>query len=173
MGRPRGKSEFLIKETHAEIVCKHGNFIIDLEDVEKAKTYKWFSKLSNGNYYAYSHYQGNSKISLHRFILEVSDSRLVDHKNRNTFDTRKENLRICNRFENNRNAKKNKRGKVMYKGVTIRPSGRFGVYIQNNGKPECLGTYDSEIEAALRYNERAKDLFGEFANLNKIGEENE
>ena len=34
-----------------------------------------------------------------------------------------------------------------------------------------LGTYKLEIQAAVAYNIRAKELYGEFANLNDISEE--
>ncbi len=169
MARPRSKSAILIFDNHAEIVCTNCNFIIDLEDVEKVSRYRWFSKLSkSGSYYGYAHYEGSTKLSLHRFVMNVYGPVLVDHTNRNTLDTRKGNLRTCTRAENNRNAKKNSRGVSKYKGVTIRPSGRFGVYIQQNGKPTCLGTYDSEEEAALKYNDKAVEIFGEFANLNIV-----
>lgn len=167
MARPRGKSTILIKEDHAEIVCKHANFIIDLDDVSKVSAFKWFSKSSISGYYAYAHdTEFTPKVLLHRIIVGAIGLQLVDHKNRNTLDNRKSNLRICSRAENNRNAKKNKRGKSRYKGVTLRPSGNFGVYIQS----KCVGTYPTEEEAALAYNEKALQLFGEYANINIIGE---
>lgn len=178
MARPRGKSIILLKDAYAEIQCKHCNFKIDLDDVNKCYGYKWFSKLdSRGIAYCYSHYHGDKKILLHRFILGLlpNDGKICDHINRDTSDNRKANLRVCSKAENNRNCKKNKRGTTSkYKGVSKRPSGRFGVYINYNKKSICLGTYDTEEEAALIYNEKALQLFGEYANVNIIeGEKNE
>ena len=37
-----------------------------------------------------------------------------------------------------------------------------------NSKKKYLGTFDTKVEAAMRYNEEALKLFGEFANLNII-----
>lgn len=174
MSRPREKSVIIYNKTFAEIVCKHVNFKIDLESINLIKNYKWHSKKSkSGYFYCYSHLKGNSKILLHRLIIGLipNDGKICDHKDRDTLNNKKSNLRICTRTENNRNAKKNKRGTTSkFKGVTKRPSGRFGVYIQYKGKPLCLGTYDSELEAAKKYNEIALQLFKEYANINKLGE---
>lgn len=176
MARPRGKSTIIIHDAYAEIQCKHCNFKIDLDDVEKVSQYRWFSKTAqNGEPYCYSHYSGNKKIMLHRFLmgLQPDDGMICDHSNRDTKDNTKANLRVCSRAENNRNAKKNIRGvKSKYKGVTKRPSGRFGVYINFNKTTKCLGTYDTEEEAAIVYNKYALQLFGEYANLNIIEGDN-
>jgi transcription initiation factor TFIIIB Brf1 subunit/transcription initiation factor TFIIB len=176
VARPRGKSVIKIYDAYAEIQCKHCNFIIDLDDVDLVAEYRWFSKLDGrGIPYCYSHYTGDKKIMLHRFIMGLvpDDGKICDHINRDTKDNRKANLRICSRAENNRNAKKNVRGVTSkYKGVTRRPSGRFGVYINFNKKAMCLGTYDTEQEAAMVYNKSALQLYGEYANLNVIEGEN-
>ena len=37
-----------------------------------------------------------------------------------------------------------------------------------NGKTMHLGLFASAIEAARAYNEKAKELFGDFANLNEV-----
>ncbi len=171
MARPRGTPLIIKKENYAEIICKHCNFIIDIEDVPLVTSYNWFSKKSGSYFYAYAHHEHDKKVLLHRLVLNAKSTDVVDHKNRNTLDNRKTNLRICSKAENNRNSKKNIRGtSSIYKGVTKRPSGRFGVYINYNKKPLCLGTYDTEKEAAIVYNNKAVELFGEYANLNKIME---
>lgn len=172
MGRKRKFNEYDIVGKFAFLNCKHGKVKIDLKNLDKIKQYTWFTKKSqNSEYYVYTSITENKKerkISLHRFLMSADPNILVDHKNRDTLDNTLENLRLCTRAENNRNAKKNIRGKSKYKGVTIRPSGRFGVYIQESGKPKCLGTFDCEKEAALAYNKRALEIFGQFANLNEI-----
>ena len=110
--------------------------------------------------------------SISRLILTPTEEFCVDHINGNPLDNTRENLRLCSKAQNNYNAKKRKNSKSQYKGVTIRPSGRFGAYICKDGKNYCLGTFDKEIDAALAYNKKAVDLFGKFAKLNEIGDKN-
>jgi len=48
----------------------------------------------------------------------------------------------------------------------------FGKHeLKKEKKDYCLGTYNIELKAAIAYNIKAKELYGEFANLNKISEE--
>jgi hypothetical protein len=170
MGRPRSVSEYTFLDDCILIHTKHCNFKISKESYDIVKDYRWFSKLCKptGKYYAYAHFTGNKKILLHRHILGVDGPELVDHHNRDTTDNTLSNLRVASRLQNNVNSKKRKNCRSIYKGVTLRPSGRWGVYIAKSGVNMCLGTFDSEIDAALAYNEKALQLFGEFANLNEV-----
>lgn len=76
---------------------KNCNFVnsalIDVEDVEKCRPYKWHIRKSNSTEYAITSLEGNKKIHLHRFVLDYDGELEVDHKNRNGLDNRKENLR--------------------------------------------------------------------------------
>jgi len=172
VARPRGKSVIKIYDAYAEIQCKHCNFIIDLDDVDLVSEYRWFSKLDGrGIPYCYSHYTGDKKIMLHRFIMGLvpDDGKICDHISRDTKDNRKANLRICSRAENNRNAKKNVRGVTSkYKGVSKTLSGKYTAIIHYNKKMHYLGIFDSEIDAAAAYNEKALQFFKNYANLNDI-----
>lgn len=176
IGRPKKYNDIIVNSEFAIIKCKHGDVIVDINVVDKIKLYTWFTKKSSNNtYYVYASITFNkkqSKISLHRFLIDAKVGEIVDHKNRNTLDNRIINLRKCSKSDNNRNAKKNIRGNCRYKGVTKRPSGKYGCYISFNNKTICLGTFNTEEEAALIYNKKAKEFFGEFANLNNIGETN-
>jgi hypothetical protein len=168
MGRPRGQNNYFFIDNHVEILCKHCMFKIDIEQLEYVIKYKWFSKkaASTNKYYAYSHLTGNQKILLHRYLLNVKKGELVDHKNGDPTDNRLINLRKVNKLQNNVNSKKRKNCRSIYKGVTVRPSGKFGVYIRHQSKNICLGTFNNEIDAAREYDKFACLFFGEYAKLN-------
>jgi len=73
--------------------------IIDYDDFERIKNYKWFAKFSplTNSYYVYT-VINNKHFSLASFIMNhIPTSKLtVDHINRNSLDNRKINLRIAN-----------------------------------------------------------------------------
>lgn len=115
-------NEYIIKDTHAEMIIdspKYGRKIIkiDIEDINKCKKYRW-SIRKNGNknllFYvvAYCNENKSQVIRLHRYIMNCPEELVVDHVNHDTFDNRKENLKICTREVNSWNRKDNKSGIV-------------------------------------------------------------
>jgi hypothetical protein len=100
---------------------------------------------------------------MHRFIMSTPDGMDTDHKNGNTLDNRKANLRICTTSQNMMNTTK-RNGSNTYKGVYKTRYGTFNARI----KTMYLGTFVSEKDAAESYNQAAKKMFGEFAKLNIV-----
>jgi hypothetical protein len=109
-------------------------------------------------------------IRMHRFILNPPKDMQIDHINGIKHDNRKCNLRLATNTQNQRNTFKRKREtSSKYKGVHWRKDmGKWASRIAYEGKRIYLGYYDDETEAAEAYNMKALELFGEFANLNKI-----
>ena len=111
---------------------------------------------------------------MHRFIMGVEDSKVhIDHINHDTLDNRKSNLRLCTHAENGRNRKIQKGGSSKYKGVCKRRNNMvkaFEASIKFNYKRIHLGTFATELEAAIAYNKAALHYFGEFALLNDVSE---
>lgn len=158
--------------------------LIDSADFELVSKYKWCAHLhhTKKRHYAMSHdpnqYYIKSKsqvvIKMHRLILGLTDSSiLVDHKNRNSLDNRRCNLRTCSVGQNNSNTDKRKNTISKYKGVRrsfVRGSGtlRWRAIISVNNKRKHVGVFDNEIDAAIAYNIAAKAYHGEFASLNVI-----
>ncbi len=162
--------------------------IVDDEDFVELSKYKWSASGSkiNGIYYAvrtiskkiiYENeiYHCKKVIRMHRFLMGLSEEdklKQVDHINNNGLDNRKANLRICTSAENLRNRRSSGTKTSIYKGVNQKgTSGQYKANIHANGKLMHIGTYGTEIEAAMAYNIEAKKIFGEFANLNKIDNE--
>lgn len=127
-----------------DVECFDGtHFIISIDDYDVISKYTWH--YSNG----YIVGKVNKKeVKIHRFLLQVDDNEEIDHKNRNTLDNRRCNLRIVTRSVNciNRNIPKNNTSGV--KGVyKISGYDRYGVQINACGKRIYLGSYDSYEEA--------------------------
>lgn len=105
---------------------------------------------------------------LHRIIMKARSSRIVvDHINGNTLDNTRDNLRICSQGNNAKNREKSRnRLSSKYKGVHWCRG--WMAQIRVNYKKVHLGTFKTEEEAALVYNQAAVKYFGEFARLNII-----
>lgn len=102
---------------------------------------------------------------LHRFIMGEPKGKVVDHINGNRLDNRRVNLRICEHKENMWNSKPVTAG---YKGV-YENGFSWIAQIMADGVIHHIGSYRTQEEAALAYNEKALELHGEFAYLNVVG----
>lgn len=106
--------------------------------------------------------------SMHRVIMNPPKGFLVDHRNLNSLDNTRPNLRNATRSQNqfNRNKIKSKTSS-RFMGVCFdKRRKKWCAYITVEGKRIWLGYFDSEIEAAKAYDEAAKKYHGEFARLN-------
>lgn len=111
--------------------------------------------------------QDGKTIYLYRHILKADEGIVVDHINGNPLDNRKSNLRLCSQAENCYNSAKRSGAKSKYKGVSIRDEAKpFRARLHKDGKEYHLGSFETEIEAAIAYDVKAKEMFGEFARLN-------
>lgn len=145
--------------------------LVDDQDYEDLMRYKWFADIRGCGIYIKRHRPiidgKNGNIYMHRQIMGVSDSKMiVDHINGNQLDNRRENLRLCTHSQNSMNCKATKGRRIPFKGVFVRPSGRFGARIMFERRQITIGTFDTQEEAACAYDQKAKELFGEFANPN-------
>lgn len=152
---------------------------VDDEDYDFLMQWKWQTKKDSHTYYA-SRYRNITRtnrvlILMHRELLGLKkgDGKFGDHKDRNGLNNQRGNIRIATKSENMRN--KQGYGVSNYRGVSLNVyNNKNRVYIKwiatikNSGKQKTLGRFNTEIEAALAYNKVAKELYGEFANLNII-----
>jgi hypothetical protein len=114
-----------------------------------------------------------SRLYLHRYVmgLEPGDSAIVDHRNGNGLDCRRENLRLATITQNNRNIRRRKDNCSGYKGVRALPKDRWQARIAFNGQNISVLCLDTKHEAGYAYNVAAQLLFDEFAWLNLISDE--
>jgi len=143
--------------------------LVDNEDFEFLSKYKWHY-LKSGNEVAVTHLNKKKKVYMHRLLLNPPKNKLVDHINGNGLDNRRFNLRICTQKENVRNHKIFSTNTSGYTGVHwAKDKKKWQSRIRVNYKRISLGYFKNIIKAAQAYNEAAKEYFGEFARLNKIG----
>lgn len=149
--------------------------LVDDSDYEYLNQWRWyalFNACANG-FYAVRSSRTNDKrktILMHRDIMGISDPKMqVDHINHDTLNNQRNNIRIATCSENNANRKPGKNSSSKYKGVSWnKNANKWGASIEKMYKKVHLGYFINEIDAALVYNKKATELFGEFANLNKI-----
>ena len=118
---------------------------------------------------------------MHRVILglEYGDKREGDHKNHNGLDNQRSNLRISEGAQNKMNRSSVNGATSKYLGVCIYTTN--GVYKNKLGIVKTyqyppkwrakagnifIGYFKTEEEAARAYDKKAKELYGEWANLN-------
>ena len=149
----------------AIIKTKKGEeILIDDEDYEMLNKFTWYIHQRG---YVCSHTSrktGRKQIKMHRMITNCPDNMIVDHWNRNKLDNRRVNLRITNHQMNTANSKP--QGNRKYKGVH-KHHNKWRALIGFNGKSIHLGLFDTPEQAAMAYNNKAIELFGEFAKLNE------
>lgn len=148
--------------------------IVDDEDFEYLNQWKWHCLFQAKGKHIYAKRTVSEPkkhcLRMHRIIMNCPKNMIVDHINGNTLDNRKENLRICTKNQNNMNISKREKTINKYKGVTKNKARHrpFYAVIGVNKKRIYLGSFYTEIQAAVAYNEAAIKYHGEFAKLNKI-----
>jgi hypothetical protein len=153
------------KEGIAIIIVKYPNSDKELEFLVDDD--KWY-ELNKINWYYRAGYAQNSKVgSMHRYIKNAKINDIVDHKNKKTYDNRIDNINIVSSGYNNHNTSKLKNCSSKFYGVSYDKSrNKWRASINKDGIGYSLGRFDNEIDAAHAYNEKAKELYGEYANLN-------
>lgn len=166
----RDPNKIIRRKGYVEIVLKNiklqetGRALIDLEDIEKVKKYKW---CIDGHGYVISRKKIGKKykqIKIYHLIVGQREGYMIDHINRNPLDNRKYNLRFVTSSQNQMNRIGKKNSVTGIKGVQ---------YSKNNGNPgyeatiyvdrKKISKYCLKKEDAVRYRkELEKKYFGEY-----------
>lgn len=147
----------IIESQGKEFVC-----LFDVEDYELVCCYNW--NLHNQGY-AVTTINGKT-ILMHRLIMGVTDPKVqVDHIQHDKLDNRRAMIRICTRSQNRRNSRKLARATSKLKGI-YNEDGMWHVQIMQGQKVKNLGRFNSEKTAAKVYDQKAREVFKEFAFLN-------
>lgn len=156
-----------------EINLTHGKTaIVDDADYERLSKYNWCVYKHRNTFYAARRAMvggRSSHLKMHREILGLStgDGQLVDHKNRNGIDNRRENLRIVTPSLNSYNRKKAINNTSGYRGVSWNKGVCKWVSIfTKDKKHKHIGCFKNAVEAAKEYDIAVLKYRGEDAILN-------
>jgi hypothetical protein len=147
-------------------------FIVDADISEQVGHLSW--KLDKDGYVIRKTTVGGKHgrtIRLHRTVLECSNPAiLVDHKDGNKLDNRRDNLRLASKAQNSQNCSKRPNHTSQFRGVTWnRAAGKWQASLKANGQSYYLGLFIDESEAGRAYNQAAIQRHKEFARINPIG----
>lgn len=151
------KNQLKVREDYIELVLSSSiKVLIDKDDYTKVTKFKWYYS-SNG------YIMSDTRLYLHRYILNAPKGLEVDHINHNKFDNRKCNLRLCTRSQNSRNKKYQSNSKTQVKGVYLcKTTGKYACELHIEGKRIWLGRYSSLEEARLIRKQAEIKYFGEY-----------
>ena len=138
---------------------------IDDEDFPLISQFNWYF---NPEGYALTRKTIDGKrttIWMHRLIMGAQKGEKIDHKDGNGLNNHRENLRFASAGENMYNRRKNKNTSSQYKGVS-RKINRWVASLNYKREKVYIGLFISEEDAARAYDEKARELYGEFANTN-------
>jgi hypothetical protein len=162
--------------------------LVDDEDYDRISKFKWYGHgrtkqtIARNIYYVEKkeiHASGYETpiifrkkcakyVSLACEVMQQFDC-MFDHKDRNSCNNQKDNLRKCTTAQNNINTTKRKGTSSKYRGVSWNPINKKWIAaIRHKRIKYYLGSFLKEEDAAQVYNTKAKELFGDFVVLNVI-----
>lgn len=149
-----------MKLTYRYILTATGHCIkVSPCDYDQLIQYGWYINQHTDredNNYAEASIKGK-RVKMHRLVLSLSDSTLfVDHINGDTFDNRRENLRLATRQENGANRKLHSNNRTGKTGISFdQRTGKYMACIKINGKTIHLGRFTS-FDAAISARKNAE-----------------
>lgn len=149
--------------------------VVDDNDPKRPWKYSWHAvkrRRSDGTvravYAARNHYRPDGKrrlLLLHRYLLGVTDSKIeVDHKDGNTLDDRRKNLRKATDLQTAQNAGRRSDNTSGIKGVNwSKEHSKWAVRIQVGNKRLFIGLFGTLEKAATAREKAARTYHKEFA----------
>jgi hypothetical protein len=133
-------------------------FLFSLQDYDIIKEYCWYED-SEGYARAWDK-QTRKHISMHELLL----GKWCDHRNRNKWDNRRENVVRCTQQENNINRSMSTSNTSSYMGVSFnKRAGKYHAYIGLPGGRKHLGFFTNKDDAIVARLKAEAEYWGEIA----------
>jgi hypothetical protein len=146
------------------IPLTRGRFaLVSKDDYESVRHFVWTYATCGYAYRSVFKPDGSKTVLyMHKQLLPVPNGFEVDHRNGNTLDNRRRNLRKATRLQNTRN-KRRYGASSRFKGVRPQPKSKKWVA---SIEGRYIGIFETEEEAAHAYDERAFAIDSRFYRLN-------
>lgn len=145
--------------------------LVDDNDYEKLNQHKWYAHKASNFYYAVRMVNttggGRKHVGMHTEIIGIKTGYMIDHRDGNTLNNQRFNLRHVTNRQNQQNRHTPKASK--YPGVTFRTGRKkikWRARITVDKKVTHLGYFDSEIEAFKAYQIALREMVGDEFNVN-------
>lgn len=147
--------------------------IVDDEDFNTCNARKWCAQWhpNTKSFYAVRNKSGGVRgtVLLHRVIMAAQEGEITDHRNHDTLDNRRSNLRNASHSQNGANRKgvqvNNSSG---YRGVTWnKEKNKWAAQLYVNKKRIFVGYFDNLQNAVMAVMSARIKYFGEFAGADR------
>ncbi|MGF6837048.1 hypothetical protein QF001_000915 [Paraburkholderia youngii] len=139
---------------------------VDEEDAHLFDEHNWFASKTGHSIYFQAKVRIGGKlrnVSLHRMIMNAPKGAIVDHRDCDTLNCRRGNLRIVGRAANSQNTPKHIIKTSRFKGVHwVARLSLWRATIAPKRCPIFLGYFKSEAAAAFAYDRASMEHFGEY-----------
>lgn len=140
----------------------------DYKHLSQWRWYAWKHPRTGCWYAKRNQYIGDYRhtvVDMAREILGLvrGDGVIADHRNGDTLNNTRSNLRKADRFQNQHNRGKNRNNTTGHKGAYRIRNGTYIAQIMSCGKLHYLGVFPTAADAGAAYARAAKKLNGAFA----------
>jgi hypothetical protein len=142
--------------------------LVDDEDWPELSKHKWYANwIPHRRVFVAVRDVNGTHVQMHRAIMAAQDHEQVDHRDNNTLNNQRYNLRTCTNSQNCCNKPQRAGTSSQYKGVHWhKQTGKWQASITINGARQYLGLFTDETDAARAYDVISPVAFGAFAHLN-------
>jgi hypothetical protein len=155
-------------------VGKNGHVaLVDDDDYALVSRYTWslWSRPNGRTVYARTHVWRDGKRTTIRMHTMLTGYRLTDHINYDGLDNQRSNLRAVTHHQSNQHRRKQRGASSQYRGVSWhRDLNKWVARLRVDGVLTHLGYCESEMDAALAYDEAARTIPGQELNFPAAGE---